>query len=365
MSKKEIILKNNKFDVYLEKDIFKEIIESGRFPNWNKILTDYSQVLLNITKDEFSEEISGGNSIYVRFSLNPKALPVVPLGSQFESIKQDYSTALNHPRAVYILDISLNEAKKISNDLGIAIISSENLDDTYFEGGLFKELVAGDKQKGGWESLISIKLPVSNSLVISDPYLFEDWRIMEDDGVDIEEERKSQVESFSQMIKTFLPKYLKTEYYITIISGKEKEKRSSAGWKKIFDNLKEEINIIKEERNYEIIFELLITTAPHKRRIISNYINCWSDKGFRLFKFENYEIVKDYNDIHVHRIFNNINDQGFTHYESATIALDFINKEYNTVKKLNENSEIKSGKGHIFSSLGVNVIKNRILTSIK
>lgn len=365
MSKKEIILKNNKFDVYLEKDIFKEIIESDRFPNWNKILTDYSQVLLNMTEKEFFAETSSDNSIYVRFLLNPKALAVVPLGSQFESIKKDYSTALNHPRAVYILDISLNEAKKISNDLGIAVFSSENLSDTYFEGGLFKELVAGDKEKGGWKSLISIKLPVSNSLVISDPYLFEDWKIMKDDEVDSEEAIKSRVLSFSQMIKTFLPKYLKTEYYITIISGKEKEKRSSAGWKKIFDVLKEEINIIKEEKSYEIIFELLITSAPHKRRIISNYINCWSDKGFRLFKFENFEIVKDYNDIHVHRIFNNIHDQGFTHYESATIALDFINKEYETVRRLNENSEIKSGKGFIFSSSGRSEIQNRMLTSIK
>lgn len=324
----------DKFNIYIEKEKFDEIILfNENYPNWMKILSDNTQILLNMTDEDFINELNDIESpIYLFEEMNASDVKPKALGSQFVALKDDMMGLINHPRGVFIFDIEPNEASKVSKSLGVAVISSDDLNDNYFKGGLFKEFASGQIVEGGWKSVLPPKeeLQVSNALVISDCYLFEN----EENGLNY------GLSNLPNLLDAFLPKALEIEYHITILAQNGDKSRS--WWIKKFGAFKAKIELL---RNYEIRLELFLTKGPHKRRFISNYLNGWADKGFSMFKISDPNQVRDYNedfyDFHLHKVFDNIDHTGDTHFKSATNGLQQVkkccDKVSDDIKKIIEN----------------------------
>lgn len=299
----------NKFNIYIEKDKFDEILLfNENYPNWMKILSDNTQVLLNMSDEEFNAELNDIESpIYLFEEMNASDVKPKALGNQFVALKDDMMGLINHPRDVFIFDIEPNEAENLSKSLGLAVLSSKDLKDNYFKGGLFKEFAKGQIVEGGWKSVLpNDEIHVSNALVISDCYLFENE----------ENEENCGLGNLPNLLEAFLPKKLEVEYHITILA--QNGGKSKSWWVQKFGTLKAKIKLLRE---YEIKLELFLTKGPHKRRFISNYLNGWSDKGFSMFKISNPNQIRDYNDFHLYKVFDNIDHTGDTHFKSATNGL--------------------------------------------
>jgi len=296
------------FNVYTESEIFEDICLFDDYPNWKKIFSCQTQVLVNMTDDELEDELSNPESpIFLFQNANAGAITPIALNKQIESLKENIESVINHPRDAFLLNIESDTALKISNDMGVAAFSSNDLDDNYFKGGLFKELDLDQNITNGWKSLVDMELPVSNALIISDDFLFENTEVEINCGIG----------NLPSLFDVFLPIQIKTDYHITVIAssgGKSKD-----WWIKEFGALKAKINNLRE---YEIKLEIVFTKTIHKRRIISNYINGWADKGFSIFRNSNPEIVRQVNDLHIYRVFDNIDNKGESHYSSATKGIE-------------------------------------------
>ena len=336
------------FNVYCEREIFEDICLFDDYPNWKKIFMNQTQVLLNMSDDELNDELLNPESPIFLFQ-NANAGAVVPkaLDGQFRALKENIPDIINHPRDAFIFDIDPDDADRIAKDFGTAVFSSKNLNDTFFTGGFFKELELNQHIPGGWKSLISIDLPVSNSLIVSDDYFFEN----EDNGINC------GLTNVTRLIDAFLPDNIKVDYHITIIAPKG-NKNSRAWWIKKFGTLKAEVTRL---RPYTINIEMVFADTTHKRRIISNYINGWTDKGFSIFRGDNPEKVRGVNDIHIYRVFDNINNSGDTHYTSASNGIEQIKHHCtNAVKYIQSQGD--SEHAMIFGDCNKdNSIKNRLL----
>lgn len=337
------------FNVYIEKEIFEEICLLDDYPNWKKIFSKNTQILLNMTEDDLDKELEDLESpIFLFQDMNAAAVPPIALDSQFEAMKDNTESLINHPRAAFIFDVEPEEAAELSKDLGVALFSSKRLDDNYFKsGGLFRDLESGQTIEGGWKSLLSKELPVSNALVISDNYLFKNE----------ENNMNCGLGNLPKLLDAFLPQQLKTDYHITILAQNGGKGRS--WWIKKFGALKAEI---LQLRDYDIKLELAFTETIHKRRFLSNYMNGWADKGFSIFKNSNPDVVRDYNDIHLYRVFDNIDNIGDSYYQSASKGLkqirEICDKLSDDIKKISENESAM-----IFGDCNKDkTIRNRLLS---
>lgn len=302
------------FVLYIEKNAFEDISYFDEYPHWKKIISDDIQVCLNISEQELDNEFEDVESAIYRFYTDT-ASGNYPIATEnfIEDIKSDYSLLREHhqPRSAFILDISEEEAIKLSTDYGLAILSSKKINDNYFLGGFAKDLAKGERIEEGWTKLINFDLPVSNSLIISDNHFF----VNEEGGINC------GLGNICGILDAFLPERLEVDFHVTIL-GLDGSKPES-WWIKEFGRLKAQIDRLRE---YNIILELILTKTIHKRVVISNYLYGWADKGFDLFKNSNPEIIRDDFDLQAQVIFNNINDFGDSYYIFSQNNINRIKK---------------------------------------
>jgi len=337
------------FVLYTEKNALDDILfyEEEKYPNWKKILTKNIDICVNISDDDLEKELADSESpLFFFLNAHAGAKQPIALANYFPTLIEEPSEVLNHPRSAFILDISEDEALQAQKEFGMAVFSSENIDDTFFKGGFFKELNKNNKVDGGWQALIDFELPFSNALVISDEYLFQND----------EKGNNLGLSNLPNMLDAFLPKYLGVVFHLTIIAadaGKSKD-----WWAKRFGSLKAEIIRL---RDYNINIELVLAKTIHKRRAISNYLNSWTDKGFSVFKDYDKNKVRDDNDIHIYRIFNNLEDFGDSHYSSSQKGLDELKKICSSVSDFVNSGNTASNR-MIFGDCNADkTIKNRLL----
>ena len=213
-----------------------------------------------------------------------------------------------------------------------------------------KNTVCNDHGVLGWKSLITFDLPPSNSLIISDNYLFKN------------EERNLPIgePNVINLIDAILPASLGVDYHILIIA---EDNRKTQQW---CENLKTRIStVIKALRPYTIIIEFLFSATIHKRVLLSNYLNGSCDKGFSVFNPRDNSTVREDNDFRLDRVFNNLNSLGgdveFTIKENA---LKGINKKSTDVFQwLQGNQPIENRRvvGDCNADFSIN---NRLLNDI-
>lgn len=334
--------------VYIEKDIFEEVCMFDDYPNWKQVIASHANVCINIEEDLLDKEIFNPESpIFLFLNAYVGAKIPIALKDYFDLINEDISVVLNHPMSSFILEVSEDKANKIRNEYGIAVFSISNLFDDYFSQGFFKEIKKDSRIIDGWKSLINIELPVSNALVISDNYLFEN----EERGINL------GMANIPKLLDVFLPANLSIDFHLLIIAKDGGKSRD--WWVKKVGALKTDINNL---RSYNINLELVLTKAIHKRRIMSNYLNGWADNGFSVFRSYDSELVRMDNDIHLYRIFNNLNSSGDSHFQSLKRGLEDLKVICNNVSSFIVNHG-ESSDYRIFGDCNKDkTIKNRLLS---
>lgn len=305
------------FTVYAEKDIFEKIVVfNDETPNWYSIFCNHSDVCLNMTKQEMEAEEIQGTPIFEFIMANGGRSPVA-LKEYFESIYDDPSEIVKNPRSAFFLNYSKTKASQIQADYGILVQGNEEIEDGSLKGSFFKDLakdkVFENQALKGWEHLLSILMPPSNAMVITDDYLFSN------------EERGQIVGQTNvlQLVNVFLPPNLSVPYHITIISNDHPEAgkpaKSKQWCEKLTGDLKASISAL---RSYPIVLEMVFTQTIHKRKIILNYLQVTCDKGFAVFRAKDGKTVRTENDIRCDRIFNRIEPhEGDNDYNTSEAIL--------------------------------------------
>jgi hypothetical protein len=296
------------------------VLYPEKYPNWFKIFSEHSRLFINISKEEYELQMTA-NPILEEFAKMNAGREPEPLKYHFDSINAEFETILTTPRAVYFLNIDKEEAKKIQSDFGIIVQSTDSIDDNLLRYTFYRNLPVNTtcslNGKNGWNQLLDIQKPPSNSLVISDNFLF-----VNEDGI-------RGVKNIVQLIEALLPDDLKTDFNILVIAQEHKDK-DRAWCNKLTGDIKTALNNLNKP--YNIIFEIVFAETIHKRIAISNYFTITPDKGFAVFKSVDLTTIHEDTEIQVDHVFHRINEnEGDTEFLNAEYSLKGISRICKTV----------------------------------
>lgn len=309
------------FTIYAEKEIFEKIIiYNEESPNWFKIFCNHADICLNITDQELDAEIDDETPISIFVNLTGGKRPIA-LKPFFDSIYDDNSLITDKPRSAFFLNYDTITTELLQKNYGVVVQSAQNIEDNILKGTYYRDLPKDktfeDHKNKGWKNLVSIPLPPSNALVITDDFLFAD------------EERGETVgkSNLIQLVDAFLPPTLKIDFHLTVFAN---DNNKSQEWcEKLTSELQSAISAL---RPYSIIFEVVFTKTIHKRRLMLNYINSVCDKGFAVFKVKDNKTVRSKNDFRCDRIFNRIEPhEGDTDFKSIESDLIDLKSNYRSI----------------------------------
>jgi hypothetical protein len=346
------------FTVYSEKETFENIVLfNEQYPNWFNILSNHSEICLNVTKEELNQEKVPETIIFTFIHMNGGKCPI-DLEDFFDEIYENNEVIAQKPRAAFFLNYSEEESLKLQEDYGVIVQSKDAIDDKILGYEYFKELeskVQWGRRMEGWNELLKIEIPPSNSLIVSDEYLLTNVQRVSAKNVNV------GFENLKLLFDRILPENLKIPYHITILSY---NKDRDEAWRvKIAEDLD---SFLKTIRSYEFQIEIIYIKPQHKRSLVMNYINASCDRGFTVFSAHDYCTVKDDNDIRFNRVFQNIHNccLGDCEFKSATIILSKMQKECRElVVHLQDNATWY--KGDIINNYGEEkTFKNRLFNAV-
>jgi hypothetical protein len=304
------------FTVYSDKDIFEEIVLfKDNTPNWHGILRNHSVVCLNITDDELDKELVPGTTMFEFVNAYGGRNPIA-LKDFFTAISNDPSLITGHPRAAFLLNVSKQDAQKLQDEFGVVVQSRDALDDKILKGTYYKSLLKDTVHENagiiGWNLLLTNKIPPSNTVVITDPYLFTT-------------DEQAGVSNLIALADTLLPADLKTEFHLLVIT-EEPDAKGKVWCAQKAGNIKAALGNLN--RPYPINFEIVFAETIHKRIAVSNYYTLTLDKGFAVFKSVDNKTVRDDNELQLDRVFNRIElQEGDTEYDNARLVLEQLKKK--------------------------------------
>jgi len=348
------------FKVYSEKEIFENIVVfNNESPNWYKIFCNHSEIHLNMTDAELDSELIQGTPIFEYILATGGRSPVTEKAF-IDSIYIDNSVVIQKPRSVFFLNYSKVIADSIQDSFGVIVQGNKEIDDTSLKGSFFKDIVKDavfeNQTTRGWSNLINFTLPPSNSMVITDEYLFSN----DENGINFGQT------NLIQLIDAFLPYNMIIPFHILIVSNDQPDPRKTAksdAWCiRITRELKTEIEVL---RNYPILVEIVFTKTIHKRKLILNYINATTDKGFAIFKADDGKTVRDDNDFRCDRIFNRVDpSEGDTDYLVTKAVLIKLKRKCASVKQFVGNAG-QSTQNRILGDCNPDfTVKNRLINDV-
>ena len=348
------------FTVYSEKEIFENIVVfNEKTPLWFNIFCNHSEVCLNMTDEELAKEESQGTPIFEFIMANGGRSPIA-LKEFFDSIYEDNNVIGEKPRSAFFLNYSKDDANKIQSAYGVIVQGNEGIEDNILKGSFFKnlpkDLILENQTNKGWQELVSFALPPSNSMIITDDYLFSN----EENGENV---GKSNV---IQLANAFLPNKLSIPYHLTIISNDNPDSGKPPKSKEWCERLTGELKAaIVNLRPYSIVFEIVFTQTLHKRKLILNYINATSDKGFAIFKVNDGKTVRSDNDFRCDKVFTRVEPQeGDTDYMEIESILLQLKSKCQSVRQyiINSGSTVNN---RILGDCNTNkTLKNRLLNDV-
>jgi hypothetical protein len=342
------------FIVYAEKKAFDEITFNGSYPNLKSIFTNHSTIFLNLTKDEVKEDILSEGEIFFYLHAYPGANIPKAYPAQFRNVYDDFSTLVFTPRSIYFLNIAKHDADSLQQQYGIIVQSSNDISDNILRGGahreLNKDMVLNDGIGSGWKSLFDFTLPPSNSLVVTDDWLFKN----EEMGNIIGE---TNIVNF---IDAILPIGLLTDFHILIIT--DDQARTQLLCERLVVDLSSRIKVLRE---YPIVFELVFADTIHKRKAILNYISITCDKGFAMFRLSDNLTIRDDNDFRYERVFNRIEkEEGDTVFYSDTLLLHKIKDKCISVRQYITNRHQEPNRRILGDCNPDKSLKNRLINDV-
>ena len=343
-----------KIKVFLTKDSFEEIaIFDDTYPNLNQIFRESAVFILDMTEEELDRLIEDTESDFAIFcnsyNIKTTAEPFV-----LKSLLTDKENLIKNCRSLFIMDIDEQEAKRISEEYGVLVLSKNRIDDNIFNQRFWRHHFIKDVEFNGdaiteWlDVLKDMEWLPTNSLIISDNYLFADSTAKLEDCV----------ENVKGLLNAILPQTLSVDFHI-LISTKHPN-CSETRRNRMVGNI---ISYIRSKRDYDIKVEFIFYDSIHQRKVITNYNVMVGDKGFVNFNNSKKKII-DNNPTYACSVFQNIkNSIGDSEYGIATVDLKNIYKIGEKVKIMNING-IKDHTKRIVGNCGSNkTINNRLLAA--
>jgi hypothetical protein len=294
--------------VYADINAYEQLLlEPENYPIWIKVLNRKTPVFLNITDDILNAKIANTENDVLGISLQQYAGITIPEAQPiyFENIKADENELLQHPRSVFILDISIEKAQELRDCYGQMILSIHDMQEDFLIQNHINEISKAEKIDGGWRSFFSPVIPISNSVVISDLYLFGNHERVR--GVNV----NRGIENVIYIAAQILPQTLSIDYHFTLVS--HSTGASVNRWKEIHRELEERLQAL---RDFEIKLEIILTTKEnHKRRFMTNYLYGKGEHGFDIFKCSDPEVADIDADFDCYSLFGNLESTGMLHRE--------------------------------------------------
>jgi len=222
-------------------------------------------VLTGIKAQEESKPVQSRSRLY---KLLQQQEPQIINDTDTALLKESPEKVLNNPTALYILDITPQEAVSIQRSFGVMCLSGDDPDITPLID-VNDIHISNEREKlgRGWDSVLDSveKLP-SNALMLSDRYLFASKNANIGDGF----------ANVYDILKELMPNQFDGgDYHVTIVFDNE-SKDEDYKFNEIaikLDNLKVQLG-----KDYPIMMEVLGITPDcsiynklHNRLIVSNY----------------------------------------------------------------------------------------------
>lgn len=317
---------NQKIKIFLTKDTLEYVaVFDDVYPNLNKIFRESAVFILDMTEDELDDSLSDMESDFAQFC-NSNNLKIKAEKDVLCRMLKNVNELLDNCRSVFIMDITKADAEKMRSELGVLVLSKQDLDDCVFNLPYFRHrfvkgsIISGDAISE-WKSVLGgVSWLPSNSLIITDDYLFSQ------SGIDLFE----RVNNIKGVLDAILPDKLSVDYHVLICA----KHPTCSGNKRnqIIGNIKSYINT---KRPYKVMIEYVFHDSLHQRKIISNYNIMVGDKGFVNFNSAKKRVI-DTNPTYLCTVFQNIVDSiGDTEYSMATADIEDIKKIALEVKALN------------------------------
>ena len=294
--------------VYSDKELLELVIlYPDEFPMLYRLLSSYSEICLDISDNEYESLRNDENSIIRQF-VTSEDVKVIPLHEFFVQLQESPQELIKHSRCIFFLNVSREEAIRLSLQYGVIVQSAQSPNDDLFGKNIIKGFYKGEPVKNGWEEVFSpISLCPRNSLVIKDKYLFEN------------ESGKIGVENIVSLLRVLMPNSFYGVFQILIISNPPYIRDDSIH--RLVENLKTQIkNIFDYEVELEVFF---FKSEIHKRRIFTGYQTVVCDKGFNLFNTRNNQrVVKDDNEFEIRTMFDLTKDNDYLRYSHSQFFID-------------------------------------------
>ncbi len=344
----------SEFVVYSEKNAFDEITFNGSYPNLKNIFANHSKVFLNLSPKELDDNIISEGEIFYYLHAFPGAKIPEAYPEQFINVYDDAINLLSTPRSIYFLDVSSAQALDWEKQYGIIVQSSTAISDNVLSGGAHRELlqnmILNTGTDLGWKCLFNFPLPPSNSVVITD-----DWLFKNEEGGNIVGEG-----NISPFLDAVLPIDLQADFHVLIIT--DDQARSQQRCEKLVGDLKAKICAL---RDYPIVVEFVFADTIHKRKAIFNYISVTCDKGFAMFKLSDLQTVRDDNDFRYEKSFNRTQkSEGDTVYYSDTLILKKIKDKCSSVKEYITNRHQDPNRRILGDCNKDKTLKNRLINDV-
>lgn len=345
-----------KIKVFLTKETFEEIaVFDDIYPNLNHIFRESAVFILDMTEEELDQSIDDTESDFAVFC-NSYNIKTIAKPSILNSMLNNKDELIKNCRSLFIMDVNEQEARKVQEEYGILVLSKRNIDDNIFNQRFWRHyFIKGEKIQGDaiseWiDTLKNIPWLPTNSLIISDNYLFA--------GTD-SAPLSNCVENIKGLLDAILPHKLKTDFHILITT-----RHPSCNEQRRNQIIGEIKSYIQSKREYMIILEFIFYDSIHQRKVITNYNVMVGDKGFINFNNRKKCIIDD-NPTYAYTVFQNIKDSiGDTEYGMTTIDLEYIDKISKMVKKINENGVKDHTKRILGNCAKDKTVNNRLLASI-
>lgn len=347
--------------IFLNKDILDDLIIFADFyPNLFKIISDKSNIILDMSEDEFNDLFIDSENDITRYITGYDLSHSTSQGI-LDKLKNNISLMVSEPRALFFLDVDKEEAEHLREEYGIMAVSSKHIDDSIFNRGLFtyridNSVVSNGTVQTQWINIMQeMCLLPFNSLVISDPYLFYNANHTIEDCI-------LNIQGF---LCAILPQHLNEEMHIVFFTndippGKNEEINRATG---------RIISAVRIGRDYNIVIEYIFCSCLHQRKAISNYNVFVFDKGLLCFSSVSQGINPKVKTVGVNKIigfsvYENAKDSvGQSEYSIITRDLIDLSKIYKQCRDLCNSANPDNTKRILGSSHRDKTIVNRLINN--
>lgn len=349
----------NYFEVYAERELFEYIIsDEASFPNWSNIIANHSTSYLNLSEEEIDRIKENPGDDLLHAFINAYGINSVFSDlNLLNTIESNYSSIESKPFSAFFINKENNIIEFLSKKFGL-IFQNNDIDDNILSDIFFKDLDQNEKYKEddslhGWQFLMKDISKNFNSMVLTDPYLFDLPESINGEKV------KTGVINTVNFLDSVLPLTLQVDFHLLLVTGNNKNSMTNEKAINIYKELREKILYL---RPYNIIFEFIeCPDTIHRRRAYTNYVVYKCDQGFDVFSEKHPASPKTDNDLTAVDIFSldkeNKNDPHLKEIYSKGLKIKTgINK---ALKNIKENTAFKGQKCFGFDD--TYTIKNRLL----